>query len=87
MAQTTIEAPIGDMATVTPNDSNNLREVDSKPVATRGIYVGVSGDLSVVTEAEQTITLVNVVAGVWHPIRARRIRSTGTAATDIVAGF
>jgi hypothetical protein len=33
------------------------------------------------------ITLKNLAAGVWHPMRVKRVYSTGTTATDIVAGY
>ena len=65
---------------ITPDDSNDLAD------RTRGIYVGVSGDLSVILAEDTTaVTFVGLAAGVVHPIAAIRIRSTGTTATSIVA--
>jgi hypothetical protein len=69
-----------DGISVTPSDS-----VDLSIGFCRGILVGVSGALSVVTTSGTTVTFPTVVAGVIHPICATRIRATGTSATGIVA--
>lgn len=64
---------------VTPNDVTELTNVS------RGIYVGIGGDLSVVMEGGQTITFPGVPGGSLLPIRANIVRSTGTTADSIVA--
>ena len=71
--------PISYGIAVTPSDSVDL----TNPC--RGIYVGVSGNVAVVLAGGETVTFVNLVAGVLHGIRATRILSTGTTATSIVA--
>jgi hypothetical protein len=64
---------------VTPNNSTDLA------TPTRGVYVGVSGDLKVDLVGGSTeITFVGLAGGVIHPIQARRIYATGTSATNIV---
>ncbi len=63
---------------VTPHDTNNIDP-------TRGLYVGVSGDVKVVMLDGTTITFTNMAAGVIHPLQVVRVFSTGTAATNIVA--
>jgi hypothetical protein len=68
------------LATVTPNDSTDLPF--GQP---RGIYVGVTGDVVVRDNGGNNVTLTAMLAGVVHPIAARRILSTGTTATGIVA--
>lgn len=71
-------------ASVTPSNTTDLNS------ATRGIYVGASGDLAVIFAADadaSTVTLVGLAAGVWHPMQVRRVLSTGTTATSIVAGY
>ena len=72
--------PASRAVAITPDDSTDLAN------RARGIYVGVSGDVSVIL-AEDTIAVVFVglAAGVIHPIAAVRIRATGTTATSIVA--
>lgn len=72
--------PAGHAAAVTPNDSNDLTTYS------RGLFVGVSGDVKVdMEDGEAAILFKNVIAGVVHPIRAKRVYSTGTTATSIVA--
>lgn len=66
---------------ITPNDSADLT------VTTRGLYVGVSGDVKVDLVSGDTVTLVALAAGVIHPLRVRRVYSTGTAATDIIGVY
>ncbi|HET6446167.1 MAG TPA: hypothetical protein VFI27_16490 [candidate division Zixibacteria bacterium] len=63
---------------VTPHDTNDL-------TPTRGIYVGVSGDLKVDSLDGNAITFVGISAGIIHPISCTRVYSTGTTATNIVA--
>ncbi len=72
-------APFTDGQAVTPSDSVDLNHVS------RGIYVGVGGDLSVVMESGVTLTFVGLASGTLLPARATRVRSTLTTATSIVA--
>ncbi len=64
---------------ITPSDSTNLSEG-----FTDGVYVGVTGDLVVHDANGTATTFANLAAGVIHPIRTRRILSTGTTASSIV---
>lgn len=73
-----LTSPAINAFSVTPNDSTDIVEV------TRGLYVGVSGDVKVTTAAGDTVTFVGLAAGVMHPIRVTRVWSTGTTATDII---
>lgn len=74
-----ISSPVYNAAAVTPHDTNELSFL------TRGIYVGVSGNVALVTASGDAITLVGLAAGVIHPIRAKIIKITDTTATSIVA--
>jgi hypothetical protein len=49
-------------------------------------YVGVSGDVQVLTTGNDTVLLKAVPVG-WQPINIKRVDSTNTTATDIVAGW
>jgi hypothetical protein len=71
--------PIENGFSVTPSDGSD------QPQVSRAIWVGGAGNLSVVTRGGDTITFVGVPSGTLIPIRAKRIRSTGTTATSIVA--
>jgi len=50
----------------------------------RGIYVGVTGDVVVVTPSGAAITFKAVPAGAILPVKAKRVNSTSTTATDMV---
>jgi hypothetical protein len=73
-----ISDPVPNAVAVTPSDSVDL------PAKTTALYVGIAGDLTVTMLNGETVTFTAAAAG-WHPIRVRRVWSTGTAATNIVA--
>jgi hypothetical protein len=77
--KTSLTAPARNAAAVTPNDSTDLSN-DS-----RALYVGGAGDLSIVTVGGDTVTLSSVPAGSMLSIMVRRVRATGTTATNIVS--
>ena len=69
-------------AAVTPNDSTAL------PLGTcKGLYIGGAGagNLSVITEAGDTVAFVGVTAGFLLPLACTHVRSTGTDVTSVVA--
>ncbi|WOF74147.1 hypothetical protein QMT40_001794 [Parvibaculaceae bacterium PLY_AMNH_Bact1] len=71
--------PSSDYFDITPSDGTDFDQV------TRGVYVGGSGDLAAVRKDDNTVVVFHgVLAGTLLPIRAKRINSTGTTATDIV---
>jgi len=63
---------------VTASDSVDL------PRETRAVYVGSSGDLSVVLVDGSTVILAGLLAGSLVPVRATRVKATGTTATLLV---
>ena len=65
---------------VVPSDETNFSKI------TRGIYVGVTGDVVAIVGGE-AITFTAMAAGVIHPIRCTRINETSTTATNMVAVF
>lgn len=74
-----LESPGESGFAITPDDDNDLSQI------TRGIYVGGTGDISLILKDDATaVTLHRVVAGTVLPLRARRIRSTDTTATNLV---
>ncbi|MFC3631264.1 hypothetical protein ACFOM8_17650 [Paracoccus angustae] len=73
-----LESPAARLAGVTPSDTADLA------FPTRAIAVGTEGFVQLITIAGDT-GRVFVLPGAPFPIRARRILSTGTSATDIVA--
>lgn len=65
-------------AAITPHDTNDLA------YDIRAIYVGGAGDIALITTGGSAVTLSAVPAGSILPIRASRIKATGTTATLIV---
>lgn len=74
--------PIRSILSVTTSDNDPLDNGTC-----RAIYCGVTGDIKITTPSGEDITLVNVAAGIWHPIMATKIFATGTDATNIFAGY
>jgi hypothetical protein len=64
-------------AAVTPSNSVDL------PAPTRGLFVGVAGNISVEMR-NGTVLFTNVPVGIL-PIQCTRVNSTGTTATSMVA--
>lgn len=63
-------------AAVTPSDTTEI--------FANAIYVGGAGNVSIVTEGGDTVTFNGVPAGTTLVIRATKVRSTSTTATNIV---
>lgn len=83
---TNILASIVDFDAVTPDDASDLPNAGR----VRGIYVGVSGDVSVIMTgdaSETTKVIPALAAGIWHPMCIKRVRSTDTTATGILVGY
>lgn len=68
-------------AAVTPSDT-----VSFTRGVTQGIYVGVSGNISLLMEDGSTVSLLSVPIGLL-PVRALRVNATGTTATNMVAFY
>lgn len=78
-----ITGPACGVFAVTPSDSADLTAV------TRGLYVGVSGDVVVVPAYGDgtAVTFKTVPAGMILPVMAIRVKATGTTATNILAMY
>lgn len=63
---------------ITPSDSTDLT------AETRAIYVGSAGDVAAVLASGDEVSFVGLAGGTVLPIRARRIKATGTTATALV---
>jgi hypothetical protein len=71
-------APAVFAASINPSDTVDL----ASPA--RSIYVGTTGNLSVIMYGGQTVTLNSVPVGVL-PIQVKRVLATGTTAGNLVA--
>ena len=63
---------------VTTNDMSYI------PV-TRALYVGGAGNIVVTMENGEDATLSGVLAGTVYPLSVKRVKATGTTATNLVA--
>ncbi len=79
LKQEGLDSPARHAAAVTPHDTNELTAV------TRGVWVGVGGDVAVTTVGGESVTIVGVQAGTMLPIRVKIIKNTATTATDMLA--
>ena len=75
-----IGAPSDKAEAITPSDTLDLTN------ATRGIYVGGSGDITCIMASDSSsVTFSSVNTGSILPIRVKRVESTGTTATNLIA--
>lgn len=70
--------PAYDNFNLTPSDSTVFK------FTLRGIYVGTSGDVTVVSAGGDTATWKAVPQGMIIPVRATKVMATGTTATNLV---
>ncbi len=76
----TIDSVADSAYVITPSDGSDL------PSATRSIYVGGAGNISVImANDDAAVAFINVAAGSVLPIRVKQVLSTDTTATDLVA--
>lgn len=73
-----LESPASHLDAVVPSDTTDLT------TACRALNVGESGFVRVTTVGGDTETIF-IAAGSAFPVRAQRVWSTGTTATNIVA--
>lgn len=66
-------------AAISKSDTNELANV------ARGIYVGGTGDLSVVMFGGETVIFKGVPAGTLLPICVKQVTAANTSATNMVA--
>jgi hypothetical protein len=71
--------PAGNYATVTPSDTVNFAET------CRGLWVGTGGNVVCVRPNGTAVTFVNVPDGYLLPVIAKRVNTTSTTASNIVA--
>ena len=70
---------------VTPSDTVDITGINPNTPAT--LFVGVGGDIQVITIGGSTLILKNIADGSFLPIQVTRVKATSTTATDIVALF
>lgn len=75
----TASGPATRLRAVSPHDDNDLEYVAS------GLFIGGAGTIAVIARNDASPVTLTVQAGQLLPIRAKRVRATGTTATGIVA--
>lgn len=74
-----MSAPARSAVAITPSDVTDLTDV------CRGVYVGGPGNIAAVMLTGEVVTFVGAVAGSVIPVRVKRVNSTNTTATNLVA--
>jgi hypothetical protein len=72
-------------ALVYPSDSETLQQQLSTRSKYSCLYVGVGGDVTVLTAGGDDVTFKNVPGGSFIPVHVSKVFSTGTTASSIVA--
>jgi len=73
-----LDSPSGDAFAITPHADEDLA------TSTRGIYVGVTGNINLITVGGQTVLFENLPAGFILPVRAKRVLVSLTSATKLI---
>jgi hypothetical protein len=72
-------APATNWRTITVSDSVNL------PAGCRGIYVGGAGNIALVGDDNVAVTFSAIPVGTFLPCGPKRVNSTNTTATNLIA--
>ena len=76
--ETGLTTPAVNAADIIPSDAVPLA------FATRAIYVGTAGNVRVQFVSGDLVTLTNVQAGAFYPVRVALVMATGTTAGGLV---
>lgn len=74
-----LNSPAGNAALITKSDADDL------PVSSRYIYVGGTGNINLQTVNGDTVLFTAVPVGTILPVRAKKVLSTNTTATLLIA--
>lgn len=75
------EAKVERAFKIVPDDNNDLER------PTIALYIGTTGNLKIDLVDGGTVTLMNIVAGAWHPIAVKKIYATDTTCGEIVGAY
>ena len=73
---------------VTPSDTVNIPNISTEDGSGNNgcvLYVGVTGNVRVLTAGGDDVTLVGVSAGQFVPVQVVKVFATGTTSTNILA--
>ena len=78
--QTALTSPARNGFSVAPDDNTDL------PVSCRSLFVGGAGNLSVILVGDSSpVAFTNISQGTILPVSVKRVLTSSTTATDIVA--
>lgn len=80
------QVPYNYAAAITKSDSVNIT-LPGSAVKVAAIFVGGAGNLVAVFEDDSTATFVGLAAGTVLPVSVKRVNSTNTTATSLLALF
>jgi len=72
-------------ALVTPSDTLTLQQQFSTHKRYSCVYVGVGGNVRVLTEGGDDVTFTNIPDGSFVPVHIKKVFATGTTASSIIA--
>ena len=78
-------APSEKFVAVTPSDTAPLK-YGTNDVRTKGLYVGVTGDLAIKNDLGDSIVFKNIPVG-YFEVNTSYVMSTNTTASEIIALF
>jgi hypothetical protein len=76
-----LQGPAQDAISLTPNDGVDVAQ------GVRGLYIGVTGNVNLITNQGNTVLFTAVPAGVILPIMVKRLLAASTTASAIVGLF
>lgn len=79
---------VGRAAAVTPSDTVNIPNISTQNGSGNNgcvLYVGGAGNLRVLTVGGDDVLFSNIQGGSFLPVQVKRVFSTNTTATSIVA--
>lgn len=77
----TLDSILTDGFVITPSDTTEFTQ------PTRVLYIGNTGDITVVMISGTTLSFTNVTSGQILPFRVSKVMATGTTATNIIGMF
>lgn len=77
--------PFTRSAAITASDSVNISGDGLTDAIYVGTATGAAGTLAVVDQGGVVTSLVGVLAGTIYPLRVKRVNTTGTSASNLVA--
>lgn len=79
MIRAPLQQPFKRAAAVTPNDNTDLAH------EAHALFIGGAGNAVVITSGGDTVTFNGLTAGSTLLVRCKRVKSTSTTATNILA--